>query len=207
MTGAASRQPAIPIPTALQPPKGLTCPILLPTMATPEARRKPASRSRRSMIPPPLLRYLNLPPTNGGVNVPTLDSRHDFTAEPLTSAAPQISTPRLGQALHAEPLTTKPPELGREPPPDPGVHRLKAAPSRRSRKRDSPRIGLIQTVLRERVPEWSERFPTVEEMPNKTLQIKGKTALARDPRTCGPGWEWNKIRKSFMRAVGREKRK
>ena len=139
--------------------------------------------------------------------MPTLDSRHDFTAEPLTSAAPQISTPRLGQALHAEPLTTKPPELGREPPPDPGVHRLKAAPSRRSRKRDSPRIGLIQTVLRERVPEWSERFPTLEEMPNKTLQIKGKTALARDPRTCGPGWEWNKIRKSFMRAVGREKRK
>jgi hypothetical protein len=139
--------------------------------------------------------------------VPTLDSRHDFTAEPLTSAAPQISTPRLGQALHAEPLTTKPPELGREPPPDPGVHRLKAAPSRRPRNRDSPRIGLIQTVLRQRVPEWSERFPTVEEMPNKMLQIKGTKALGKDARTCGPGWEWNKIRKSFMRAVGREKRK
>ena len=93
--------------------------------------------------------------------MPTFDSRHDFTAEPLTSAAPQISTPRLGQVhtLHAEPLTTKPPELGGEPPPDPGVHRLKAAPSRRPRKRDSPRIGLIQTVLRQRVPEWSERFP------------------------------------------------
>jgi hypothetical protein len=65
----------------------------------------------------------------------------------------------------------------------------------------------MQTVLRERVPEWSERFPTVEEMPNKMLQIKGKKALARDPRTRGPEWEWNKIRKSFMRAVGREKRK
>ena len=50
-------------------------------------------------------------------------------------------------------------------------------------------------------------FPTVEEMPNKRLQIKGKKALGKDPRTCGPGWEWNKIRKSFMRAVGREKRK
>jgi hypothetical protein len=61
--------------------------------------------------------------------------------------------------------------------------------------------------LREAVPEWSERFPTVEEMPNKTLQIKGKKALARNPRTYGPEWEWNKIRKSFMRAVGREKRK
>jgi hypothetical protein len=139
--------------------------------------------------------------------VPKFDSQHDFTAEPLTSAAPQISTPRLGQALHAEPLTTKPPELGREPRPDPGVHRLKAAPSRRPRKRDSPRIGLIQIVLRQGVPECSERFPTVEEMPNKRLQIKGKKALGKDPRTCGPEWEWNKIRKSFMRAVGREKRK
>jgi len=139
--------------------------------------------------------------------VPQFDSQHDFTAEPLTIAAPQISTPRLGQVhtLHAEPLTTKPPELGGEPPPARGVHRLKAAPSRRPRKRDSPRIGLIQTVLREGVPEWSERFPTVEEMPNKQLQIKARKALARDPRTWG--WEWNKIRKSFMRAVGREKRK
>ena len=156
-----------------------------------------------------MLRYLNLPPTSGGVNVPTFDSRHDFTAEPLTSAAPQISTPRLGQVhtLHAEPLTTKPPELGREPPPDPGVHRLKAAPSRRPRKTDSPRIRLIQSVLRQRVPEWSERFPAVEEMPNQRLQIKGKTALGKDPRTRGPEWKWNKIRKSFMRAVGREKRK
>jgi hypothetical protein len=174
-----------------------------------------------------MLQYLNLPPTSEGVNVPKFDShnghprsspqaapagataKHDFTAEPLTSAAPQISTPRLGQVhiLHAEPLTTKPPELGGEPPPDPGVHRLKAAPSRQPRKRDSPRIRLIQTVLRQGVPEWSERFPTVEEMPNQRLQIKGKTALAKDPRTCGPEWEWNKIRKSFMRAVGREKRK
>lgn len=136
-------------------------------------------------------------------------SQHDFTAEPLTGAAPQISTPRLGQVhtLHAGPLTTKPPELGGEPPSDPGVHRLKAAPSRRARKRDSPRIGLIQTVLRQGVPEWSERFPTVEEMPNKRLQIKGKKALGKDARTYGPEWEWNKIRKSFMRAVGREKRK
>jgi hypothetical protein len=139
--------------------------------------------------------------------VPEFDPRHDFTAEPLTGTAPRISTRRFGQmhTLHAEPLTTKPPELGRESHPDPGVHRLKAAPSRRPRKRDSPRIGLIQTVLRQAVLEWSERFPTVEEMPNNTLQIKGKKALGRDPRTCGPGWEWKKIRKSFMRAVGREK--
>jgi hypothetical protein len=141
--------------------------------------------------------------------MPKFDSQHDLTAEPLTCAAPQIGTPRLGQVhtLHAKPLATKPPELGGEPPPDPGVHRIKAAPPRRRRKRESPRIGLIQTVLRQRVPEWSERFPTVEEMPNKRLQTKGKKALAKDPRTCGPEWEWNKIRKSFMRAVGREKRK
>ncbi len=46
--------------------------------------------------------------------MPKFDSQQDFTAEPLTSAAPQISTPWLGQVhtLHAEPLTTKPPELG-----------------------------------------------------------------------------------------------
>jgi hypothetical protein len=87
------------------------------------------------------------------------------------------------------------------------VHRLKAAPPKRPRKRDSPRMGLIQTVLRQGVPEWSESFPTVEEMSNKTLQIKGRNALGKDPRTRGPDWEWNKIRKSFMRAVGREKRK
>ena len=141
--------------------------------------------------------------------MPKVDSQHDFNAEPLTSAAPQIGTSRLGQvhALHAEPLTTKPPELRGEPAPNPGVHRLKAAPSRRPRKRDSFRIALIQTVLRQGVPEWSERFPTVEEMPNKRLQIKGKKALEKDRRTFGPDWEWNKIRKSFMRAVGREKRK
>jgi hypothetical protein len=141
--------------------------------------------------------------------MPKLDSPHDLTAEPLTSAAPQSSTPRLGQVrtLHAEPLTVKPPELGGEPLPDRGVHRLKAAPSRRPRRRDSPRIHLIQTVLRQGIPECSERFPTVEEMPNKRLQIKGKTALGKDPRTRGPEWEWKKIRKSFMRAVGREKRK
>ena len=176
--------------------------------------------SRPSPIPTAL-------PTGEGINMPNFDShndhprsspqaapatvtaKHDFTAEPLTIAAPQIGTPRLGQVhrLHAEPLTTKPPELGGESPPDPGVHRLKAAPPRRTRKRDSPRIGLLQTVLREGVPEWSERFPTVEEMPNQRLQIKGKTALGKEPRTRGPEWKWNKIRKSFMRAVGREKRK
>ena len=141
--------------------------------------------------------------------MPKFDSQHDLTPEPLTTAALQISTPRLGQVhtLHAKPLTTKPPELGLEPPSDPGVHRLRAAPSRRTRKRDSPRIDLIQTVLRQRVPEWSERFPTVEEMPNRRLQIKGKKALEKDPRTCGPGWEWEKVRNSFRRAVGREKRK
>ena len=132
-----------------------------------------------------------------------------LTAEPLNVGAPEIGAPRLGwvHALQAKSLTTKPAEIGGEPPPDPGVHRLKAAPPRRPRKRDSPRIGLIQTVLRQEVPEWSERFPTVEEMSNERLQVKGRTALGKDPRTCGPEWEWNKIRKSFMRAVGREKRK
>jgi hypothetical protein len=138
-----------------------------------------------------------------------IDTERSLTTEPLAVAAPHMGASRLGQVhkLQAEALTTKPAELGEEPPPDPGVHRLKAAPSRRPRKRDSPRITLIQTVLCERVPEWGERFPTIEEMSNKKLQIKGKKALEKDPRTRGPGWEFPRIRKSFMRAVGREKRK
>jgi hypothetical protein len=85
------------------------------------------------------------------------------------------------------------------------VHHLKAAPSKRARKRAKSSIELIQTVLREQVPEWRERFPTPEEMQNNELQGVGRAALKRDPRTSD--WEWQKIRKSFMRAVGREKLK
>jgi hypothetical protein len=125
----------------------------------------------------------------------------------LTGGASQISTPRSGlvNALQAEPLTTKPPDIGREPPPPPGGHNLKAAPSKRSRKSSSPNLQLIRTVLRQRVPEWGERFPTPEELPNKRLQKIGRGALNRDPRTAH--WQWKKTRKSFMRAVGREKLK
>jgi hypothetical protein len=132
---------------------------------------------------------------------------HHLTAEPLTVGAPVIGTPRLGvvHVLQAEPLTTKPPNIEREPPPPTGVHHLKAAPSKRARKRAKSSIELIQTVLREQVPEWRERFPTPEEMQNNELQGVGRAALKRDPRTSD--WEWQKIRKSFMRAVGREKLK
>ena len=125
---------------------------------------------------------------------------HRLTDEPLTGGASQISTP-----LQAQPLTTKPPDIGREPPPPPGVHSLKAAPSKRSRKRSSPNLQLIRTVLRQQVPEWGQRFPTPEEMPNKKLQQLGRGALKRDLRTAH--WRWKKTRKSFMRAVGREKLK
>jgi hypothetical protein len=131
---------------------------------------------------------------------------HRLTDEPLTGGASQISTPRFGSVdLQAESLTVKPPDIGREPPPPPGVHHLKAAPSKRSRKRSSPNIQRIQTVLRRQVPEWGERFPTPEEMPNRKLQTIGRAALKRDPRTAD--WEWKETRKSFMRAVGREKLK
>jgi hypothetical protein len=132
---------------------------------------------------------------------------HRLTDEPLTGGASQISTPRFGlvHALQAEPLTPKPPDLGREPPPPPGVHHLKAAPSKPPRKRSSPNLQLIRTVLRQQVPEWRERFPTPEERPNKKLQEIGRVVLKRDPRTAD--WEWKKTRKSFMRAVGREKLK
>ena len=132
---------------------------------------------------------------------------HRLTDEPLTGGASQISTPRFGlvHALQAEPLTPKPPDIGREPPPPPGVHNLKAALSKRSRKRSSPNLQLIRIVLRQQVPEWGERFPTPEEMPNKKLQQIGRAAFKRDPRTAD--WEWKKTRKSFMRAVGRQKLK
>jgi hypothetical protein len=42
-------------------------------------------------------------------------------------------------------------------------------------------------------------------MPNKKLQEIGRAALKRDLLTAD--WEWKKTRKSFMRAVGREKLK
>ena len=132
---------------------------------------------------------------------------HRLTDEPRADGASQISTPQFGlfDVLQAESLTPKPPDIGREPPPPPGVHHLKAAPSKRSRKRSSPNLQLIRTVLRHQVPEWGERFPTPEEMPNKKLQEIGRAALKRDPRTAD--WEWKKTRKSCMRAVGREKLK
>jgi hypothetical protein len=132
---------------------------------------------------------------------------HRLADEPLTGGASQISTPRFGlvDALQAESLTIKPPDIGREPPPPPGVHHLKAALSKRSRKRSSPNLQLIRTVLRQQVPEWGERFPTPEEMPNTRLQQLGRGALQRDPRTAD--WQWKNTRKSFMRAVGREKLK
>ena len=52
-----------------------------------------------------------------------------LTAVPLNVGAPETGAPRLGQVhiLQAKSLTTKPAEMGEEPPPDPGVHRLKAA--------------------------------------------------------------------------------
>jgi hypothetical protein len=132
---------------------------------------------------------------------------HLLTDEPLTGGASQISTPRFGlvHPLQAESLTVKPPDIGREPSPPPGMHNLKAAPFKRSRKRSSPNLQLIRTVLRKQVPEWQDRFPTPEQMPNKRVQEIGRAALKRDPRTAD--WHWKKTRKSFMRAVGREKLK
>jgi hypothetical protein len=132
---------------------------------------------------------------------------HRRTDEPHTAGASQFGTPRFGlvHALRAKPLTTKPPDIGIEPPSPAGVHNLKVAPSKRSRKRSSPNLQLIQTVLRDQVPEWGDCFPPPEEMPNKKLQEIGRAALKRDPRTAD--WKWKNTRKSFMRAVGREKLK
>jgi hypothetical protein len=66
-------------------------------------------------------------------------------------------------------------------------------------------IGLIRTVLRQRVPEWRDGFPSVEQMTNEDLQMKARNVLKNDPRTGH--LIWAQIRKSVMRAAGREKLK
>ena len=66
-------------------------------------------------------------------------------------------------------------------------------------------LELIQTVLRNQISEWRERFPTVAEMSNDKASSQRKKALEEGPRTHD--WKWTRVRKSFMRAVGREKLK
>jgi hypothetical protein len=58
-------------------------------------------------------------------------------------------------------------------------------------------IEMIRTVLRQRVPEWREGFPSVEQMTNEDLQTKARKVLKNDPRT--KHLIWAQIRKSFMR--------
>ena len=95
------------------------------------------------------------------VAVAGLASQHTFAAKPLTTGAPQINNaPQMTLVLHAKPLVTKPPDIGGEPPPPPGVHRLQAARFKRFRKRASYMIDLIRSVLLDRVPAWREsRLP------------------------------------------------
>ena len=71
--------------------------------------------------------------------------------------------------LQAKSLTTKPAEMREEPPPDPGVHRLKAHTE--TRKRLPYMVELCRTVLRERL--WPEHFPTQEELPHREYFEKG----------------------------------
>jgi hypothetical protein len=125
--------------------------------------------------------------------------------KPLTTGAPQINNaPQMTLVLHAKPLVTKPPDIGGEPPPPPGVHRLQAARFKRFRKRASFMIDLIRSVLLDRVPAWRESgFPSREELPNPELQKKGWYILKQDPRIRALNLTWMQVRKSFWRAVGR----
>ena len=125
----------------------------------------------------------------------------------LRTGAADIGAPILGQVhvLEAKLLTAGPSAIGGEPLPPPGIHRLKAAIPKQRRRRSSPMIELIRTVLRQRVPEWREGFPSVEQMTNEDLQMKARNALKNDPRTRH--LIWAQIRKSVMRAAGREKLK
>ena len=68
---------------------------------------------------------------------------HRLTDEPRADGASQISTRRY--VLQAELLTVKPPAIGMEPPSPPGVHNLKAALSKRSRKRSSPNLLIYRS--------------------------------------------------------------
>ena len=133
--------------------------------------------------------------------------QRQFASASLTPGAPDLGAPILGQVhvLGAKSLTTGPSAIGDEPLPPPGVHRLKAAISKRRRRRSSPMIKLIQTVLRQRVPEWRQGFPSVEQMSNAELQMRARNALKNDPRT--KHLIWGQTRKSVMRATGREKLK
>jgi hypothetical protein len=117
----------------------------------------------------------------------------------LTTGAPDIGAPILGQVhvLKPKSLTAGPSAIGGEPLPPPGVHRLKAAIPKQRRRRSSPMIEMIRTVLRQRVPEWREGFPSVEQMTNEDLQTKARKVLKNDPRT--KHLIWAQIRKSFMR--------
>ena len=125
----------------------------------------------------------------------------------LTTGAPDIGAPILSQVhvLKAKSLTAGPSAIGGEPLPPPGVHRLKAGIPKQRRRRSSPTIELIRAVLRQGVSAWREGFPSVEQMTNKDLQMKGRKVLKKDPRTRDLSWA--QIHKSFMRAVDREKLK
>jgi hypothetical protein len=153
---------------------------------------------------PVLLPDLSRTGTEAVVAVAGVASLITFAAKPLTTGAPQISAPHLGLVLHAKPLATKPPDIGRQPPSPPGVHRLEAAPYKRSRKRTPYMLDLIRSVLLDRMPRWREcGFPTREEMPNPELQKKGWHILKQDPRLRALDLSWTQVRKSFWRVVGR----
>jgi hypothetical protein len=124
-----------------------------------------------------------------------------LTAEPLNVGATEIGAPSLGQVhiLQAKSLTTKRAEIGGEPPPDPGVHRLKAA--RWPPKRTAYRVELCRIVLRERL--WPRRFPSREELPHREYLKIAKHALKTDPRTRD--LPLDRMRKTIMRAGYRER--
>ena len=95
-----------------------------------------------------------------------------LTAESLNVGVTEIGAPSLGQVdiLQAKSLTM---EIAGEPPPDPGVHHLKAA--RWTPKRTAYRVELCRIVLRERL--WPEHFPTREELPHREYLKMARTYL------------------------------
>jgi hypothetical protein len=147
--------------------------------------------------------------------VSKFDSQHDLTAEPLTSAAPQISTSRLGRVhtLHAEPLTTKPRELGGERPPDRGVHlprrcRLIWSKDRLSRRPSRPKriIPLRKKDCIMPTTHLTTEPLTVGSPEIGTVSLGVVHVLQAEPLTIGmPPTGVHQLKAAPMRALSRAK--
>lgn len=106
---------------------------------------------------------------------------HHLSAELLAVGAPEIAAP--GMRVFKE-VTNKPP--------------LKRAPYRQEQ---------LKVAVLNQYPEWSERYPTKDELPTPRFLIKLREAVLLDPVTenlLRDKYD-RKVDKSLKRLTGREK--